>query len=85
MSRGDEDVEDGDVEAFEQRAERFPKTLFALSRCRIAEDEVPETCLPIAGARQRTGQSSVRGGAAGRLRRVVRLLSVIFFGTRAYL
>jgi hypothetical protein len=27
-------------------AERFPKTLFALSRCRIAEDEISETCSP---------------------------------------
>jgi hypothetical protein len=28
------------------RAERFPKILFALFRCRIAEDEVPQTCSP---------------------------------------
>jgi hypothetical protein len=28
------------------RAERFPKTLFVLSQCRIAEDEVPGTCSP---------------------------------------
>jgi hypothetical protein len=26
------------------RAKHFPKTLFSLARCRIAEDEVPETC-----------------------------------------
>jgi hypothetical protein len=34
--------------------------------------------LPIADARRRTGRSSVRGGTAGRLRRVVRLLYIIF-------
>jgi hypothetical protein len=46
MSRGDKDVEYSDVESFEQSHRTLPKTLFALSRCRIAEDEVPETCSP---------------------------------------
>jgi len=30
----------------QSRDERFPKTLFALSRCRIARMRVPETCSP---------------------------------------
>jgi hypothetical protein len=27
-------------------AQRFPKTVFVLFQCKIAEDEVPETCSP---------------------------------------
>jgi hypothetical protein len=46
------------------RAERFPKIFFALSQCRITEDEVPETCsldrrcTPTNGAKQRTRRRS---------------------------
>jgi hypothetical protein len=50
-------------------AERFLKTLFALSRCRIAENEVPETCSPDCRCTPTNGMKYVRG-----VRRVMYLL-----------
>ena len=45
------------VEAASSRAERFPKTLFALSRTGSERRAVPETCCPV---RRRTGWSRLR-------------------------
>jgi hypothetical protein len=84
-SRGDEDVEDGDVEAFEQSRRALPKILIALSRCRITEDEVPETCspdrrcTPTNGMKKRTRRRSrqIEAWCASSL--------LYFFSTRVYL
>ena len=41
-------------------AERFPKSLFALSRCRITRMEVPDTCYPVRRSTLMLGRCRLR-------------------------
>ena len=50
----------------QSREKRFPKTLFAFSRCRIAKTRVPETCSPGRRCTLTIGLSSYGGGATAR-------------------
>lgn len=59
----------------------IPKTLFALSRCRITRTDGSEVALPFAGARRRWDGANYKSGAATRRGKTLTRLDIFLAET----